>query len=72
MQASENSERERPRGSFMPETKVREPRVVARRTVYSKDPRVCKHQFGGSGLEPFCRYCATTNPNIRMSFDELA
>jgi hypothetical protein len=40
-----------------------------RRTVYSKDPRVCKHQFAGN--RPFCPYCATTNPNLRMSFNEI-
>jgi hypothetical protein len=62
-------EREPPRQSHMPRTIVQENSAPARRTVYSKDPRVCKHQFGSG--EAFCRYCATTNPNVRMSFDEL-
>ena len=72
MRTGEN-ERELPRASFMPENKEvpNTYEQAARRTVYSKNPRLCKHQFG-NGSEPFCRYCATTNPNMRMSTNELS
>jgi len=50
------------RASQMPENKdvphtYEQP---ARRTVYSRDPRICKHQFANG--RKVCPYCATTNP----------
>lgn len=62
--------KEAPRRSTMPKTTVAEPALpAARRTAYSANPRICKHQFAGN--RAFCPYCATTNPNLRMSFHDL-
>jgi hypothetical protein len=75
MSAGENQDfirvvKEAPRRSTMPPTAVAEPSLpAARRTAYSANPRICKHQFGAG--EAFCRYCVTTNPDIRMSFHDL-
>jgi hypothetical protein len=45
-----------------PDDPTWEPHDPKPRTAYSRDPKLCKHQFAGG--RSYCPYCGLTNPTL--------